>query len=886
MRGPGRVRIIVPKTLIPMKHRSARRSLDPAKRLALAALCALPASLVAAQPASGSNAVIWRSVAEQGIAARVFQLDRAELERVLRAAPLESSDRSRKARVVLTVPSPDGKMVRFRIEESPILAPEIAVLFPHWKTYQGYGIDEPAATARFDWTDRGFHGYVLDPAGTYAIDPYQANDSAHYRVFRKRDYGDRPQNFHCRLDELIREEKLATGPVPAFPQFAHGAQLRTYRLAVATTVEYTNFFRQAGDTDAQAQTRAFNQVAISVNRIVGIYRRELSVSFTLVSGTNLIYVVNPETPINYSNNGSSTDLTANQTNVNTIIGPTNYDVGHLFETGDGGVAALASVCGTSKAQGLSGLPNPMGDPFDVDYVAHELGHQFAMNHTFNATNNCGSAPTAARKEPGSAVTIMGYAGICGSDANVQRNSIETFHVHNLAEAIAFLTTGAGATCGTLSTPNAAPVIAPLANYTIPFNTPFFLTAGATDADGDPLTYNWEQNDSGASASNYPNIPDDDDVSLVFRPGFRSYLPVTNPTRTFPSLPYILNHSNEAPITFTGTSAVGAVCTGSCITGEDLPSAGRTMNFRVSVRDGKGGISDAGTVLTVVNTGTPFKVTTQNSSPATWTGGQTRNVTWDVSGTTASGINTASVRISLSTDGGQSFPMILASSTPNDGAESIVVPNEVLTAQARLKVEAIGNIFFDISDANFRIVPSAPYAITNAASRKTHGSAGDFEVPLPLSGSPGVENRVAGGGGAHTLVVRFNRFLSSGSAMVFDGTGAVSGAPVINGNAMTINLTGVTDAQLLTVRLQNVTNTEAEVLPDTNVTVGFLLGDVNGTGSVNATDVSLAKSISGEPVSAGNFRADTNVSGAINATDISIVKSRSGNTLAPSTTPRR
>ncbi len=659
---------------------------------------------------------LWQSVSEENIANRgerhlnperykVFRLDQAALNEILEAAPLEFSSEARQKEIVLTVPKPDGTLVRFRLEESPILSPHIAAQHPTWKTFQGYGIDEPATTARFDWTDRGFHGYIMATEGTYSIDPYQTNDRENYLVFYKNQFGNPVREFHCKLDELFDDEQSLvdsfTKQTNLFDAFTHGAQIRTYRLAVATTFEYTNFFRQGGDTDEQAQTRALNQVVISVNRINAVYRKELAVSFTLVSGTNLTYVVNPETPANYNNNGSSADLTANQTNLNSIIGSENYDVGHVFQTGFGGVATLSSVCGSSKARGLSGLPNPTGDPFDVDFVAHELGHQFGANHTFNATSDCGSSPSAARKEPGSAVTIMGYAGICSSTANIQRNSIDIFHVHNLTESINFLTSGAGSTCGVLAGSNAAPVITPLSNYTIPFNTPFELTVSATDADNDPLTYNWEQNDAGVSASNYPAITDDDDISLVFRPGFRSYLPTTSPTRSFPSLTYILNNSNEAPITFIGTSDTGSICAGECITGEDLPSEARTMNFRVSVRDGNGGITDAGTVVTVINTTTPFKVTTQNSSPTAWAGNSSQTVTWDVSGTTGGGINTANVKISLSTDGGQTFPTVLAASTPNDGSHVITVP-PVLTTTARIKVEAVGNIFFDINDADFSI----------------------------------------------------------------------------------------------------------------------------------------------------------------------------------------
>ncbi len=676
----------------------------------------LQIAVVFSQSVTDNPNILWEQVSENDLANRgqrhlkpekysVFRLRQTELNKILESAPLEFSDEARDKQVILTVPKPDGKFVRFRLEESPILSPEIAAQHPTWKTFQGYGIDEPNTTARFDWTDTGFHGYVFATEGTFSIDPYQSNDRENYIAFYKNEYGNPTRNFHCKLDELLNDDKglveSFTKPADLFTAFTHGTQVRNYRLAIATTFEYTTFFRQSGDTDAQAQTRALNQVVVSVNRIDGVYRKELAVSFTLVSGTNLTFVTNPETPSDYANNGSSADLNVNQTNVDSVIGTANYDIAHLFETTDSGVAQLSSVCGSSKARGLSGQPTPQGDPFDVDYVAHEMGHQFGGNHTFNSTANCNNAPAAARREPGSAVTIMGYAGICSSTSNVQRNSIDTFHVYNLTESINFITTGAGSTCGTVSGTNAAPVIAALPNYTIPFNTPFSLVASATDADNDAITYNWEQSDPSASPSSYPGTIDDDDVSLIFRPGFRSYLPKTNGTRSFPSLPYILNNSNEAPITFTGTSPTGSICAGTCISGEDLPSAARTMNFRVSVRDGRGGISDAGTIITVVNSTTPFKVTTQNSSPTTWGSSSTQTVNWDVSGTNAAPVSAANVKISLSTDGGQTFPTVLQASTPNDGTQTVSIPN-VSTSTARIKVEAVGNIFFDINDVNFTI----------------------------------------------------------------------------------------------------------------------------------------------------------------------------------------
>ncbi len=676
--------------------------------------------------AETNNSGVWRTKSEGDIASRgnrliipdnylVYELNRTALRRVLAQSPLEFSDEARNRENIIEIPTPDGKLERFKILETALLAPHVAAEFPDWKYFQAYGIDDPTATARFGITLLGFHATVFSTRGTYQIDPYQRGDVDNYITYFKRDV-QRTTNFHCDLDEKMHEaETPTTYKFFGTPEFSHGSQIRTYRLAIAATGEYTAVFG--------GQAAGLAAVTITANRMNGIYRKDFAVGLQLVSGTNLVYPDAATDP--YTNVLNSAQLDVNNTNINTVLGSANYDVGHLFATSNNGIAQLSSICGSGKGRGASGQPNPQGDGFDVDYVAHEIGHQIGGNHTFNSDSNCGSGNAAARKEPGSGVTIMSYAGICSSTSNLQRNAIEIFQGHSQQEAIAFLGAG-GAACGTLSGSNMIPTVTAPAAVSIPFNTPFSLTATAADGNGDPLTYVWEHNTaSGGLTSSYPGTTDDDDTNLgASRVLMRSYLPTNSPTRTFPSLPYILNFANEAPVTYTGTSPTGSVCAATCITGEDLPSVARTINYRVTVRDGQGGVADATTDVSFVNTTTPFTITSQNTA-ITYAGNSTQTVTWNVSGTTAAPINTANVKISFSTDGGQTFPNTLLASTPNDGTQTVTIPN-ISTTTGRIKVEAIGNIFFDINNASVTVT-----AVPVAGIRAPFDYDGDDKTDLSI-----------------------------------------------------------------------------------------------------------------------------------------------------------
>ncbi len=700
---------------------------------------------------------------------QIFRLNQTNLNKVFAEAPLEFTNAARQTETILEIPTPNGEIIRFRIEESPMLAPHIASQFPTWKQFSGQGIDDPTATARFDINVNGFHGYILSSKGTMLIDPVSLKDKKNYAVYYKGDVSlnDR-DNFSCNIKE---DTKVFETKFLSLQAFSNGTQLRTYRLAVAATKEYTNFF--GGNV-----TSAFAGVQTTVNRMIGIYRRDLATTFTLVTGTAHIFTDANDGGFPAATNPNVADLSLprNQVVMDTgnggnpgPVGSANYDIGHvLSRTGNpNGLAASPSLCNNAgKAQGFTGAQVPQGDGFDVDYVAHEIGHQFNMSHTFNndTDGSCNTRSATSAYEPASGVTIMGYGGIC-APRNLAKNSIEYFNLRSFDQSFEWFGNiangdfGLDPACGTpTANGNTVPVVTSPGNFTIPKLTPFTLTASATDANGDSLTYLWEEFDlGGATRSTTPVVDTDEDGTA--RPIFRAYNASTSGSRTFPSLSYILNNANTVPLTYNGTlpsaptsgSTNGYVCdpNETCITGERLPSIARTMNFRVTVRDnraGGGAVVDATSVLTVSGVAGPFRLTSPNSfeelGGTIWQGGSTQTVTWDVAGTNANGINTANVKISLSTDGGQTFPITILATTPNDGTQQITVPNNA-TNQARIKIEAVGNIFFDISNSNFQITAN-PNAATPRADFDGDGKT-DFSVFRPSQGNWYLQRSTAGFG---------------------------------------------------------------------------------------------------------------------------------------------
>ncbi|MBK7856174.1 MAG: hypothetical protein IPJ79_15945 [Bacteroidetes bacterium] len=447
-------------------------------------------------PITESNAM--RSEVRQVVPLKylTYQLDFVAVKNYLTSAPKEFTPSAQTVPLNLAIPFPDGTLKNFNMVESPIMEEELAFRYPEIKTYSGYGVDDNSLSIRISITSLGFHAMIIAPGNHIFIDPYSKNNLTQCVVYYKKDFVKDAPSMSCDFD-LVKENDERRNEIerarfsnPSTANRSIGTELRTYRLALASTGEYTAFH---GGT----VSGALAAMVVSMNRINGVYESEVAIRMNLVANNDTLIFTNSTTDP-YDNNDGGQMLGANKTTCNARIGSPNYDIGHVFSTGGGGVAFLACVCGSDKAQGVTGSGSPVGDPFDIDYVAHEMGHQFGGNHTFNSvTGGCnGNRAGSAAYEPGSGVTIMAYAGLCAGD-NLASNSIAYFHTKSFDEIVNYSQLSNGNTCAVITpTGNNPPVINQGLSYTIPYSTPFWLDGGATDPDGDTLTYSWEQFDLG------------------------------------------------------------------------------------------------------------------------------------------------------------------------------------------------------------------------------------------------------------------------------------------------------------------------------------------------------------------------------------------------------
>jgi reprolysin-like metallo-peptidase family M12B/putative Ig domain-containing protein len=767
--------------------------------------------------------------------------------------PVMQSKLAPKARVAgldVVLPTPEGTFQRFSLVDAPVMEEGLAAAHPEIKTYSGRGLDDPTATVRADLTPLGFHASVRSQHGQWFVDPYYHLDQSLYASYYGHDLASAGPLVESEdVGELMQD----LAPVDAGPI----VKLRTYRVALVTDPSYATFFGAANVTAAKVTL---------MNRVAQVYADETAIRLVLINDTDktnlntAAQATEPNGPCGaaacfttsqLTSCGSST-LSRNRIVLGQLVGASAYDVGHIgLGVNGGGIASLGVIGGNNKAQGCTGLPTPVGDFYAVDYVAHEMGHQFAGNHTFNGTqSNCsgGNRNASNSVEPGSGSSIMAYAGICQQDnlqphsdaywsqrsyteittyINSSRPAINEVQTASLTgfdgtdsftlgfggqqsapvvrgtnytaagikaaiegipgwpagvtatvagfgastfndtgfqvtlsgatnfDSLTIAVTGATGFVGETAkggpqdnggiqvtdTANHAPVVNVPASYTIPVRTPFALTGSATDADGDALTYMWEQNDRGAAAgtglvSNAKTagplfrqfgtaaIVTAEDTLRYYSPGENTVNGDT--TRVFP---------NYAQIAANNTNAKSGACPAAppapgvvpadlvdCYS-EFLPTNAwvgftndRTMHFRLTARDarpGGGGIGSADTALVLAPTAGPFLVTSQGDATI-YAGGSAQSITWDVAGTDAAPVGAANVKVTFSADGGLTFPYVLSESTPNDGTETLTLP-DVPTTKGRIKIEAVGNVFFDLNDADITIHATPRVSITGGTT---------------------------------------------------------------------------------------------------------------------------------------------------------------------------
>ncbi len=669
---------------------------------------------------------IWQDLSQRGTEAarglsgqapyyRALSADESLLRQTLASAPLEQSSSQGG---VLELPLPNGETQSFEVVLSPIMSSALAARHPGIQTYGVKGLDNPAMSGRLDMSPNGFHAMLSTPSGTVFIDP---DSDGNYRSYYKKDYAaakqDGASDRVCLSGDHGGSVVSGSGLTRNFAlRTVSSNERRIYRLALVTTGEYGSYF--------SSESAAQNAVITTINRVNQIYGRDLAVQLQLVE--IIIYQGAGSDP--YDQSDVSGMLTSNQDVLDYAVGLDNYDIGHLFGTSGGGLAFLSSACTDSRAQGYTGHPTPdVGDPFDIDFVAHEIGHQLGATHTFNGTTMfCGGGNRTASTavEPGSGTTIMAYAGICDTE-DLQANSDATFHSVSIGQINSFVFGATGSSCGSgVTTSNTLPsTISAGADVTIPVQTPFVLTGSATaDPNGDTLSYQWDQIDAGTETNDISIGTDLGDNAL-----FRSFVPISTPTRFFPRLSTLLD--------------------GAANIGETLPTTTRELNFRMTVRDGNSGVGDDDVRVSVDAGVGPFQVTGGVlNGTADLLGGSIQTLEWDVAGTDVSCPTLRASLLSISADGttycdaDDVADLELGTGVINNGATSFTLPNAQV-ARARIMLSCESNVFFAISDNDFALVnatnPIASDCKTTDGEPLEHGT---------VFVSPGTSFTGGGGGG--------------------------------------------------------------------------------------------------------------------------------------------
>ncbi|WP_081988173.1 reprolysin-like metallopeptidase [Psychroserpens jangbogonensis] len=628
----------------------------------------------------------------------VFQLNIESLKQQLLNAPLRRESNGQ-SNTVVQFPNFKGEIEDYRVVETAVFSSEFgANASPNIKTYLGSKTDNSGTRIRFSVTPLGLKAMISEPGkDMFYIQPVTKVSNGQYLIYNRDAKVDSSETFECLTEDL---EVLSRSATPSMQRDANDQLLRTFRIAISTTSQYTGFWDDGNAGNGGPQEDALAQMVSTLNRINEVFEVDMAITFVLVNTADdlaIDLVYSGTDPYGGDLNG---DL---QTNLTATVGNSDYDIGHLlhFAGNNGNAGCIGCVCQNGKGSAFSAhsfVDNDdgpyMADFFDIDYVPHEMGHQMGANHTYSNF----SEGTGVNAEPGSGTSIMGYAGITGPN-DVQDHSDPYFHYYSITQILNNVSSAPNNCATTTVITNSPPVANAGIDFTIPNGTAFILKGSATDADAsDVQTYCWEQIDDGVTNNN--NFGPTKTTGALWR----SRPPSTSPDRYMPIFERVLNGQ------LTETNPVETADNSSW---ETVSTVGRVLNFALTVRDRSeaGGVgqtpqSDFDTmIVTVDNASGPFAVTSQATN-VSWDAGSSQTINWDVAGTDSGNVNTPTVNILLSVDGGQTFPFTMASNVPNDGSHDVTVPvTGGDTTMARVIVEGNDNIFYAVNASNFSIQES-------------------------------------------------------------------------------------------------------------------------------------------------------------------------------------
>lgn len=666
----------------------------------------------------------------------LFSPDLQQLRTSLSDAP--RADESGQAWIRMSLPLADGSYHEVEVAEASVVAESIHSRYPQNRSYKVRGVNDQYISGRMALTANGLTALLYTKDGHVFIE--RENAEMHKSYYYDGAIFD---SFSCgTVHTQYKGPKKASGE-----RDSYGSTTREYRIAIASTGEFS---AKHGNNLANINA-AITEYLTLLNTL---YERDLAITFELIASNDDIIFFDPNTDgLNPSNN--STKLSSAQSVINAEIGSANYDIGHVFYEMNppssgwwgSGVASLGVVCSSSsKARGWSGCGGSYPNSFWMGIFAHEVGHQFAATHTFYGTaGNCGGSQRSVGNgvEPGSGNSLMSYEGSCGAGGGCTSQNItpesgfQYFHSHSIDQIQSFVS-GSGGCYTSISSGNSPPSITMPSNTTIPKETPFVLTATVNDSDGDPLLFSWEEVDTDNLSLSCPNGAPNDAATSTTAPLFRSFDPSAGGnTRYFPQMSDILDDTQTM--------------------GEILPEVGRTIDMRFSARgtdaNGVSGISYEDMTVTVAGNAGPFSVTTANS-PTAYTAGQTVNIVWTVNNTNIAPVLCSNVNILFSTDGGNTFPITLASNVSNDGSHSVTMPGSA-TDVGRIKIEAVGNIFFAINKGDITIISDCePAASQILNDDDVTADAGDpyLNLGLQIGGSvPSVSGAISSSDPSSTLI---------------------------------------------------------------------------------------------------------------------------------------